>query len=160
MTWLRIKWRLPRVQVIVADLSTWKQAWSWESLCDAALKPCKIHAHTFLYKNCENARLTNWMHIYCCLLQLMISPMLCCSLLYNYNPLQITLSAVLDHVNFKIILYSTATLFVNFIFPVLSLLWTHILLCAWVLNQEMPSWVVWCSVVFSSRQCLSDINNL
>ena len=27
--------------------------------CDAALKPCKTHAHTFLYKNCENARLTS-----------------------------------------------------------------------------------------------------
>ena len=35
----------------------------------------------------------------------MISPMLWCSLLYNYNPLQIALSAVLDHVNLIIIHY-------------------------------------------------------
>ena len=65
----------------------------------------------------------------------MISPMLSCSLLYNYNPLQIALSAVLDldHVNLKSILYSTATPFVNHcsftsLIPYSSM---------WVLNQEI-----------------------
>ena len=76
----------------------------------------------------------------------MISPMLWCSLLYNYNSLQIALSVVLDHVNFKIILYLTATHFVNFIFPVLSL----------SLNAYSSVWMgkmlaEWCDVQLFSR---------
>ena len=76
----------------------------------------------------------------------MISPMLWRSLLYNYNPLQIALSVVLDHVNFKIILYLTATHFVNFIFPVLSLsLNAYSSVCMGKMLAE------WCDVQLFSR---------
>ena len=77
----------------------------------------------------------------------MISPMLWCSLLYNYNALQIALSAVLDHVNFKI-LYSTAIRI-----PLLTSSFASLnaYSSVWVLNQEMLA--EWCDIQLFRKTC-------